>query len=316
MKLKIVLLVFLVLLCSCNIENEYQQSRMLMDTLVTITVYADSREKAQEAFDEAFSEIRRIEKKFSIYENTTASALNKEGIVKADEEFISVVESARHISKISNGSFDLTVQPVLDLYSTSFQDYHRPPTNEEISGAIELVDYNSIKVTGNNVSINESMNVTFGGIVKGYAIDRASGVLKNNNIKSALINAGGDMYGYGVKRNKEPWRIAIKKPDEGYMMNMPIRDSAVATSGNYERYFNENKSFHHIVNPKTGYSANESISATVIAGNASMADALATAVFVMGPEDGMNLIESMEGVEAMLIGSDKKIYYSTGMQHE
>lgn len=306
------ILIVLFFLSSCSQSNEYQQSRTMMDTVITITVNAGSSEEAEEAFEEAFSEIKRIENKFTIHKNSTAYRLNKEGQVKADEEFISVITQSKSYAESTNGSFDITVQPLLELYEESFEVKKRPPTANEINKTLKLVNASSILIENGTVILpSKSYSLTLGGIVKGYAIDRAVDVLKDNGINSALVNAGGDMYGYGKKQNDDLWKIAIENPNEkGYLLNIALEDEAVATSGNYERYFNENMSFHHIVNPKTGYSANNSISVTVLAPNATMADALSTGIFVMGPVNGLDLIEDIDNAEAMIIASNRSIYYS------
>lgn len=309
------LIVSLCILCSCSVDNEYQQSREMMDTVVTITLYAKNSTVAEQAFDKAFSEMQKVEDKFSVYKNSTAYTLNEKGYVNADKEFISVLRKAKKYSELTNGSFDITVKPMLDLYEKSFSQKQRPPTADEINQTLSKVDYKRVKIENNSVRLN-STEITLGGIVKGYAIDQAIGVLKENNIDSALVNAGGDLYGYGKKKNNKPWRIAVKEPDNNnFIINRPLENRAVATSGSYERYFNENKSFHHIVNPLTGYSAKKSISATVLAPNATAADALATAVFIMGHDNGMELIKQTENVEAMIISQNKSIYYSPGFNN-
>lgn len=315
----IFVLSFLVLASCAEVDGdirEFEQSRVAMDTYVTITLYAQSQSEAQRAFETAFDKIYEIEEIFNIYdENSQASILNEEGkVVNASDEFIFLNKRAKHYSNITQGYFDITVQPMLDLYDESFSERGRPPTDEEIKETLELVNHSLIEINGRNVTLQEdSAKVTYGAIAKGYAVDKAVEELKELGIESALVSAGGDMYALGEKKEGD-WRVAVNDPDGGYLMNFTLKDEAVATSGDYERYFDEDKDFHHIVNPKTGYSANKTISATITAPNATIADPLATGVFALGPEDGLNLIEKLDKTEAMVIGRDRNINASSGFE--
>ncbi|MGM5482625.1 MAG: FAD:protein FMN transferase [Nanobdellota archaeon] len=315
----VMLILTALLVSSCGIEREFQQSREMMDTFVTITLYADSAENARNGFEEAFSEISRIEDKFSIYKNNSfAYNLNQKKEIQADDEFKFLIKRSKYYSGLTNGSFDVTVQPVLNLYDESFSKRNKPPFPAEINAALENVNSNNIVIKDNAVRLrNNSMAVTFGGIVKGYAVDKAIDKLKSLGIDSALVNAGGDLYGYGKKGNNQPWKIAIKDPKKNrdYIIKANLNSKAITTSGNYERYFNKNKTFHHIVDPNTGYSANECISVTVIASNATMADALSTGLFAMGPDKGMEVVKNISSVEAMFITSNQSIIYSKGFEH-
>jgi thiamine biosynthesis lipoprotein len=219
-----------------------------------------------------------------------------------------------YYGELSNGSFDITVQPILDLYKYSFENFGRPPKEEDIKDTLDLVDYRYVLIKDDLIILRkEGMKVTLGGIAKGYAIDRAVDVLKRYEIKHALVNAGGDMRAIGSKGD-EDWRIALQNPrnKDEYITIIPLDNKAVATSGDYERYYDENKSFHHIVDPRTGYSAAELISVTIVADKAMDADAIATSVYVLGKEKGMELIERLDGVEGLAITKDKEIVRSSG----
>jgi len=318
--IKIIFVLSLVLLASCaetdKDMNEFEQSRIAMDTYITITLYAESQSDAQRAFEKAFERIYEIEEIFNIYDNNSqAFVLNEKGlVVNASNEFIYLNQRAKHYSNITKGYFDVTIQPMLDLYDESFSEKGRPPTDEEIKNTLELINHSYIQIKNGNVSLQKDLaKVTYGAIAKGYAVDKAIEELKDIGISSALVSAGGDMYALGEKYDRN-WRVAVNDPDGGYLMNFTIKDEAVATSGNYERYFDEDKDFHHIVNPKTGYSANKTISATITAHNTTKADALATGVFAMGPDKGIKLIESLENTEAMVIDADRNIHTSSGFE--
>ena len=318
--LKIIFVLSLVLLASCaetdKDMNEFEQSRIAMDTYITITLYAESQSDAQRAFEKAFERIYEIEEIFNIYDNNSqAFILNEKGlVVNASDEFIYLNQRAKHYSDITKGYFDVTVQPILDLYDESFSEKGRPPTDEEIKNTLDLINHSYIQIKNGNVSLQKDLaKVTYGAIAKGYAVDKAIEELKEIGISSALVSAGGDMYALGEKYDRN-WRVAVNDPNGGYLMNFTLKDETVATSGNYERYFDEDKDFHHIVNPKTGYSANKTISATITSNNATKADALATGVFAMGPDKGIKLIESLENTEAMVIDADRNIHTSSGFE--
>jgi thiamine biosynthesis lipoprotein len=157
--------------------------------------------------------------------------------------------------------------------------------------------------------------MTLGGIAKGYAADEALETLKNMGIKHALVNAGGDIRTLGTKPGGESWGIALVNPDDTTqsLAEFVVEGQAVTTSGNYERYFNPDKSVHHIINPKTGFSADECISVTIIAESGTRADALATGVFVLGPTDGMDLVEELDDVEALIVDISRNIFRSSGL---
>ncbi len=311
------LLIFAFALISCSGKHEFQQSRIVMGTYVTITLMAEDRELAEKAFNESFGVMESLEAKFSVYEDSSeVSLLNKFSELNASDDLMFLTRRAKFYSEMTGGYFDITVQPLLELYEYSFGDKGRPPSAEEINDTLKKVGYSKIKLSPEDKRIwfdDNSTKVTFGGIAKGYAVDKAVEELEKLGIESALVNAGGDMYALG-KKNDGKWRLAVENPDGGYLLNFVLEDKAVATSGNYERFFDENKTFHHLVNPKTGYSADKCISVTIIASNATMADSLSTGVFAMGTEKGLELIDSIGGVEAFILGSDREVYESEGIK--
>ncbi|MBW2984792.1 FAD:protein FMN transferase [Candidatus Woesearchaeota archaeon] len=311
-------LLFVILLISgCNslYLTKTSQTKELMGTSVKITVLDLDKEKSIEAINDAFNEIELIEGILSIYKNTSeAYMLNEKGYLNdANNELIYLLMKSIYYSELSDGAFDITVQPILDLYTESFEINKRPPTDEEIKETLKIVGYEHMIIDGNDIRLRKNMKITFGGIAKGYIIDRAIGVLKEHNIEHALVDAGGDIRAIGKKETKD-WSIALRNPrkENEYLAIIKLNDKSVATSGDYERYFEPDKKFHHIVDPRTGYSATELISVTIITDNAIDADALATSVFVLGPEKGLELIESLENVEGLLITSEREIIKSSG----
>lgn len=316
MKRAIIVLFLILLLTSCSSIKKTEQTKELMGTLVTITIYDENKEMAENAITEAFKEIERIESLLSNYQNDSeVYLLNKNGeLDEASNELIYVLGKSLRYGDLSRGAFDITVQPILDLYSYSFEELKRAPTDEEIKQKLRLVGYENVFIENRHIEFTKpEMKITLGGIAKGYAIDKAIEVLQKQGVVHALVNAGGDMRAIGNKGN-ENWQIALQNPrnKNDYIAIIPLNNKSVATSGDYERYFNENKTFHHIVDPRTGYSATELISVTIITDKAIDADALATSVFVLGREEGLELVESLDGVEGLVITNDREIVRSKG----
>ncbi|MCK5282236.1 MAG: FAD:protein FMN transferase [Nanoarchaeota archaeon] len=306
----------IIILSGC-LERLYEVERTeeIMGTFVKITIYDKNTENAEKAIDEAFMEIMRIDDLLSNFKEYSEVYLlneNKE-IEDASQDLIDNIQKSIYYGELSEGRFDITVQPILDLYKESFQERKRPPTDDEIKEEMKRVDYTKIRINGNKISIDEGQKITLGGIAKGYAVDKAIEILRDNGIEHALVNAGGDMRALGKKYGSLDWFIALANPrdENDYIKMIKLADKAIVTSGDYERYFDENKSFHHIVNPKTGYSASELISVTIIADNAFDADAISTSVFVLGKEKGIELIESLDNVEGLIITEDREIIKSS-----
>jgi thiamine biosynthesis lipoprotein len=312
MKPLIPLLILIIFISSCSPRlYEIKETQDIMDTFVTITVHHEDKELAKEAVGDAFARIKKIEGLLSSYEpGSEVWLLNENKFIDNPSDELRInIEKSIYYSKLSGGSFDITVQPILDLYSSSFGNKGRAPTDEEIEKELEKVDFTRIKLTEDNISIGMDQKITLGGIAKGYAVEEAIGILKEYGIKNALINAGGDMRGIGKKYGNLDWTIALENPrnNDEFVATFKLSDRSIVTSGDYERYFNENKSFHHIVDPKTGYSATELISVTIITDNAFDADAISTAVFALGKENGLALIENLDDTDGLLITSDKEI---------
>ncbi|MCD6507467.1 FAD:protein FMN transferase [Candidatus Poribacteria bacterium] len=313
-------LVLAIDLLGCGSDvRKVSETRELMGTFVEITAYDRSPSEAKRAIDLAFKEMERIDQLMSTYKRESeVSRLNRDGYLEnPSQELRYVIEKALYYSRLSDGAFDITVQPILKLYTHTYKELGRPPTREELESAKELVGYENIALGRNAIRLNKKgAMITLGGIAKGYAIDKAIESLRESGIKSALVNAGGDIRAIGVKPGGERWHIALRNPrkEREYITIIYVTDEAVATSGDYERYFDQSKKVHHIINPKTGRSATELISVTIVADKAIDADALATTVFVLGPKRGLQLIESMDRVEGLLITHDRRIIRSSGFK--
>lgn len=302
-----------------TIEQEsYSQTRSLMDTTVTISVLSSNETYALEAIERAFSKIYYVDDVMNNYDNNSElSMLNENGFVdNADLELVYVVNRSKYYSQRSSGAFDISIQPILDLWASKYSPggSYEDPTPDEINETLALVNYSAIVIDGNKIILGKSMKITLGGIAKGYAVDLAIESLIDDGIISGFVNAGGDGRYIGSKPDGSSWKVGLQNPEksEDSVTIMNIKDMAVATSGNYERYFNDTARVSHIADPRTGYTSQKLISATVIASSAMDADAFATAVFILGEKDGMDMIENIEGVECLLITTDKRIIRSSG----
>ncbi len=319
MKKFIILLLLFLLTASCSSLKKAEQTKELMGTVVTITLYDENKDRAEQAIELAFKEMERIEKLLSNYKNTSEVYILNENreIDNASNELIYVLGKSLRYGDLSEGAFDISVQPILDLYRHTFEELKRQPTDEEIKETLKLVGYEKIFIKNRHVEFTKpNMKITLGGIAKGYAVDKAIDVLQNQGIKHALVDMKSSIRTIGNK-GTEDWSIALQNPrnKDEYITIIRMNNNSLSTSGDYERYFNENMTFHHIINPLTGYSATELISVTIIADNAMAADALSTSVFVLGKEKGLELIESLDNAEGLIITKDKGIIRSKGFTY-
>jgi thiamine biosynthesis lipoprotein len=303
--------------------SKWEETREMMDTYVRIVVYTDA-DSYEEVLDEAFARIQEVVDIASTFDaKSQAFKLNLEGSLAApSDELLEIIEKSIDYNTLSNGYFDITVQPLLDLWSydpnatTQFWDLDATTQQTAIDEASLLVGSEMINVSADEISFDEDgMEITLGAIAKGYAVDKALETIHGMGVKYALVDAGGDIGTLGSKPKEVPWDISLVNPEDTTqsLASFEIEGQAIATSGNYMRYFDEEANVGHILNPKTGRSATGTFSTTIIAPTCTQADALATAVFVMGPVDGMALVETIEGVEALLVDDQSVIHRSTGL---
>ena len=294
------------------------ETRSAMGTYVSMTLFHASRDKAEEAMGRAHEEIDRLTGLMNRFDHATAVAqLNHEGYLSdVPPEVIQVVAGALEYYRISHGTFDISVKPVIDLFKKNFADNASlMPDNRELNKALDLVGSDKIELNGRTIRLKKpGAGITLDGIAKGYIVDRASKVLADHQIKDHLINAGGDIRTSGASRDKKPWTVAIEDPQKKkqYPDIIHMTDGAIATSGNYEIYFDREKMFHHIVNPSTGMSPDLSESVSVLADTAMNADALSTSVFVMKPAAGVQFIGTLPGCECLVMSRTGKIFKSSG----
>jgi len=308
------LLVFL-LFSGCNRDIVIKRIKPIMGTYVKITVIAQDKRKAEKAIGKAFSKIEEIDYLMSTYKpDSEIRRLNSRGKLKVSPQTLEVLKKAVYFSKLTKGALDITYTPLMSLWEKA-EKTQVLPSPEAVKKALSLVGYRNILFNAGTVRFSkEGMEIDLSSIAKGYAVDKAIDVLKEEGISNALVDAGGDIYTLGSFSPKGKWRVAIQHPrDKGRIMGVAeISNRAVATSGDYERYFTiRDKSYSAIFDPKTGESKDEIISATVIAPDCATADALATASFILGRK-AISLVNTLEGVEALLITKEGKIISSRG----
>jgi thiamine biosynthesis lipoprotein len=288
------------------------KTRLAMGTFVSMTLIHPSRDEAEEAIDMAFEEIDRLTRLLSRYDDHAHIArLNTHGsLTEAPPEVQEVISKSLGYHRLSNGAFDITVQPVVDLFKESFTGTgSAPPSDLDLQQALGLVDAERIRLEGRSIRFEQTgMGVTLDGIAKGYVVDRASRILTQHHVENHLINAGGDIRTRGSKAPDKPWVVAIQDPEKNrrYPDVIPMNDGAIATSGNYEVYYDREKMFHHIVDPATGRSPQDRSSVSVLAHTAEQADALSTSVFVMPPAAGLSFINGIAGCACLMITKDGK----------
>jgi thiamine biosynthesis lipoprotein len=292
-----------------------------MGTVIEITLQTDDEERAKKATLQAFQEIKRIEQLMSPWvETNDVSRLNRSAgkeWTKVSPETIDVIQRSQKISGLSEGAFDITIAPLTQLWRKA-RERGVPPPSEEVKKILDLVNFRNLLIrSGGKVFLKKKgMAIDLGGIAKGYAVDRAFEVLTSLGYKNLIINAGGDLRTGGLKNN-EPWSIGIQNPRsaEKVMAAISVINSAVATSGDCEKFFfHEGKRYHHILNPKTGFPAEGCQSVTILSKDGTTADGLATAVFVLGPEKGYALCQRLEGVECFIVDKEGKTHFSPNLK--
>jgi len=297
--------------------KEYSETRPLLGTYITIKVVDDDEDRAKETAQDTFAEISRLSSILSRHDPASELArLNKNAqVMGASSELVSVLEQAQQYSELTDGAFDITVLPLLELYRSSFTETKSPPAAQDIESAAQLVGYKSLTINGRDVTLSKNgVAVTLDGVAKGYIVDKATELLRARGMTRVLVEAGGDLSLSGMREDGDPWKVGIIHPRAitGYYEVVQSSSGCIATSGDYESAFTSDYSYHHIIDPRLGLCPGELASASVMANNTTYADALSTAAMVMGMDDALALCESLPGVEALLIGKDLKSKMTSG----
>jgi thiamine biosynthesis lipoprotein len=290
-----------------------KRTRVLMGTVVEIQVKEDDRSLGESAIADAFSEIERIENLFTTYNDTSAiQRINqsKDTLISVSSEIYKMMALCDSLWKISDGAFDISLNNLIKVWDFENEE-PAVPEKEEIEDALRNCGWENISLLSNYRFFRDAeVELNFGAIAKGYAVDRAIDVVKKRGIKNVLVNAGGEITSFG-----SDWIIGIKDPrnSEQIIESVVLGEMSIATSGDYENFFEFNgKRYHHILNPFTGFPADSIISVSVLHQSNTIADALATAVFVLGPTRGLELIENTTDSEVLIIDKNNRKLYSKG----
>lgn len=310
--------------CSVNGSSDSYKSEsyFIFDTIVTVKIY-DAR-----ASDEHFDEIGRILEQIDAKMSRT-SETSEIGMVNANagirpvavsSETLHLVQQALDYAERTDGKFDPTVGPLVDVWGIGGESPRRPP-DDMIAEAAALTDYRLVKIDRNKSTVyleREGMALDLGAIAKGYAADRIAEYLRSQKLHSAIIDLGGNILATGYKPDGSEWTIGVQNPDESrgtIIGTLKAHDQSIVSSGVYERYFIEDGvRYHHILDTENGYPVRNGLtSVTIVTGRSTDADALSTSVFSLGPEEGYAFVEALDGVEAIFITEDRKVRITSGL---
>ncbi len=319
----ILMLVFGILLVSAWVANmySYTATEYALDTMCSITAYGIN---AKAAVEDGIDTLKRLESTLSVHrEDSDISRLNREKKAVIENDVFGIINSAIEVSSDTRGAFDITVKPIVDLWNV--KGGGPVPDHNDIIHRLKSISNKNIQLNYEKNSVTllgENVQIDLGAIAKGYCADAVADVLKKHGIKSGIIDLGGNVRTIGKKRGNA-WRIGIQNPNATrgeYFGILDISDKCVVTSGGYERYFTKDgKVYHHIIDPRTGYPATSGItSVSIIAENGAVADALSTAVFVLGVDDGLSLLNSDKygDVGYIITAENGKVYVSDDIDFE
>ena len=294
-------------------------ARPMMGTEVSVYLWSDDPEAGRRLLEEVFDEAARIDRLMSTYKDESEiSKINRDAAnapVVASAELYGLVARSLDISTLTDGAFDITFDSVGQHYD--FRERQRPDADTTEAGR-SLIDYRFVRLdesTGSIAFEQHGVRINLGGIAKGYVVERGVELLRRSGVRNAIVTAGGDSRLLGDRRGR-PFMIGIRHPrkDGEVAISLPLEDEAISTSGDYERYFDEDGiRYHHILTPSTGVPARGVHSATVLGPDAVMTDALSTSVFVLGVEAGLTLIAGLDGYESIVIDAAGRVYYSDGL---
>lgn len=315
MKIYIVAIVFFLSSFAFS-KQVYTRTLKIMGSRFDITVVAENQIEADGFIDMAINEISRIEKVISSWDTLTeTSEINRNAGIKpvmVSEELFNLIQRSIKISKLTDGAFDISYASMDKVWKFDGSMIEMP-SEETIKRSVAKVGYQNIILNKTNRSVLlklKGMKIGFGAIGKGYAADKAKALLISKGVKAGIINASGDLNTWGTQPDGKDWMVAIVNPinKEKVFSWLPVKNSAVVTSGNYEKYVSFNNVIYtHIIDPRTGYPCTGILSVSIFTANAELADALATSIFVMGVDVGLDFINQLKGVECILVDKDSKV---------
>ena len=299
-----------------------------MGTHLTFTAFTTPEvgaAKIRVAFDAAVAEIRRIETLMTTWrpdsEVSRVNAAAGRSPVAVGPETFDVIREAIHTSEISSGTFDITFESLHGLWKFDEDVDMHPPSEAQIKAKLPLLDYHHVHLDAAKQTVfldKEGVKISLGGIAKGYAVDKAARALESAGLASFFVQAGGDLYTRGRKPDGSEWSAGIRDPrgaPGSFFALLPVTDHAFSTAGDYERaYIVGGKRYHHIIDPRTGYPATASRSVTIWAPTALLADEIDDAVFILGPKRGLELVESIDGVGAVIVDSKNEVWISKRLE--
>jgi thiamine biosynthesis lipoprotein len=292
----------------------------IMGTRIVVELWGDDATQANAAIDAVMAEMVNIDNSMSTYKPESEVSRVNAGAAKApmpiSQELFDLLTTALEFSRITEGAFDITYASVGFMYDFHA---HKKPTEAEIESALPAVNYHHVVLDAKARTVfftQPGVRIDLGGIGKGYAVDRGIAILQQRGISHALVTAGGDSRIIGDRFGK-PWIVGIRHPDDKsrVIAKIPLVDTAMSTSGDYERYFDEDGvRYHHIIDPRTGKSASKVRSATILASTATRTDGLSKTAFVLGAEEAMKIYEKLDDVDAILVTPDGRVLYSKGLE--
>jgi len=300
-----------------------ERSRMAMGSTLRLAAWTTSEHETETAFEHVFREFDRLEALLSVWkDDSDVVRLNKNagiGPVHVSPETIEVLELAHDASVQTNGKFDITFGALADIWKFDHDQDNSIPTRDAIDKRLPLVNYDEVETNrqGGWAFIRKpGMRVHLGGIGKGYAVDRAVAMLKQQKLTDFMIQSGGDLYVSGTNGGK-PWKAGIADPRGAHEVfaSLELGDGTFSTSGDYERSFvKDGVRYHHLIDPDRGEPARGCRSVTIVTNRAVIADVLSTGVFIMGPDAGMALIEKLPDVEGVIVTSGNQVLVSSGLK--
>ncbi|PCI08384.1 MAG: thiamine biosynthesis protein ApbE [Flavobacteriaceae bacterium] len=319
------LFLILLFLSASNIHSQerFKKTIKLMGSRFDISVVAKNQQEGDKYINIAIDEITRIEKLISSWDsNSQTSEISRNaGIkpVKVDKELFNLIERSLAISKLTDGAFDISYASMDRIWKFD-GSMKVMPSKEKIENSVSKVGFKNIILDKESSTVFlklKGMKIGFGGIAKGYAADKAKKLLQNIGVVAGIINASGDMNTWGKQPDGEDWKVGITNPlnKNKVFALLPISNSAVVTSGNYEKFVEfDGVRYSHIINPKTGYPSSGIVSVSIFSPKAELADALATSVFVMGLDVGVDFINQLKGIECIIVDDTGKTHTSTGIK--
>jgi len=301
-----------------------ERARLSMGSEVRLTAWTGDEPNALAAFEHIFDDFDYLDRLLSVWHPESAvsriNAAAGRAPVVVSGEVIEVLQTARQVSEWTTGKFDVTFGALSGLWKFDHDQDNKVPRPRDVGALLPLVDYRAVDVdaqAGTVLLRRGGMRIHLGGIGKGFAVDRAAALFRSHGIRDFMIQAGGDLYASG-RRGDRPWRAGIRDPRgpaDRIFAALELNDETFSTSGDYERFFvRDGRRYHHILDPDSGQPAAGSRSVTIVAARATLADALATGVFILGPDAGMSLIERLPDVEGVIVGAKNEVLVSSGLR--